>query len=282
MSAFTSVRIDGELHDPAMASIPVSDIGFIRGFGVFEVIRGISGHCVRMKPHLTRLQNSAEKLGIELPSDGELIAWCNHAAGMHDDAVIRVLVSPGDDPFDGTTRVVVTSEPVVAKASEQSLLPIDAPWHSDGAEWELHGAKTLSYANNFGAIRRAKLASFTDALLIGRSGRILEGPTFTVGWVVEEDGSPVYETPAMSLGILDSITRQVAFDAAEEAELNLREVEVSLNHLDNVTEFFALSTLRDTVSVTQVGDRAFPAGPATAVLRDAMLGIIHREAAADS
>ena len=282
MSAFTSVRIDGELHDPATASIPVSDIGFIRGFGVFEVIRGLGGHCVRMQPHLDRLHSSADKLGIDLPSDDSFIDWCNHAASMHEDCVIRVLVSAGDDPYEGVARVVVTSEPVWEQASEQSLLPVNAPWHADGAEWELQGAKTLSYANNFGAIRRAKLAGFTDALLIGRSGRILEGPTFTVGWVVEEDGGPVYETPAMSLGILDSITRQVLWDAVREEGFNLREVEVTLDHLDNATEFFALSTLRDTVSVTKVGDREFPAGPATAALRDAMVGIIQREAAADS
>ncbi len=276
-SAFTSVRIDGELQDPATAAIPVSDIGFIRGFGVFEVLRGIRGHCVRLQPHIHRLHRSAEMLGIDLPDDDDLTDWCTHAASKHEDCVIRVLVSPGDDPFDGTTRVVVTSEPTPYRANELSLLPLAAPWHSDGAEWELLGAKTLSYANNFGAIRQAKLAGYSDALLIGRSGRILEGPTFTVGWVVEEDGNTIYETPAMSLGILDSITRHIAFDAAAEASLTLREVEVTLDHLDRATEFFVLSTLRDTLSVTQVGEREFPAGPAAAALREAMGGLIQRE-----
>ena len=282
MTAFTSVRIDGELLDPATATIPVSDIGFIRGFGVFEVIRGIRSHCVRLQPHIDRLHRSASMLGIDLPEDDDFVEWCNYAASQHDDCVIRVLVSPGDDPFEGTTRVVVTSEPAKAQAGELSLLPVDAPWHGDGAEWELLGAKTLSYANNFGAIRRAKLAGYNDALLIGRSGRILEGPTFTVGWVVEEDGEAIYETPAMSLGILDSITRHIAFDAAVEAGLTLREVEVTLDHLDRATEFFALSTLRDTLSVTRVGEREFPKGPAAAVLREAMMELIQREVAADS
>ncbi len=279
MNAFTSVRIDGELHDPATASIPVSDMGFIRGYGVFEVIRGLSGKCFRMQPHLDRLERSAGMLGIELPDVAALTSWCEHAATFHDDCVIRVLVSAGDDPFVGTTRVVVTSEQANPQPADLTLLPLVAPWHSDGERWELLQAKTLSYANNFGAIRTAKVNGFGDALLIGRSGRILEGPTFTIGWTVEEDGRTIYETPAMSLGILDSITRQVALDAAAEAGLVFREVEVGLDRLDFALEFFALSTLRDAISVTVVGEREFPVGPAVKALREAMAELTVRELA---
>lgn len=269
-SVFSSVRIDGELVDAATASIPVTDIGFIRGFGVFEVIRGLDGHCVRLGPHIERLARSAAMLGIELPGDDDLAEWSMHAAQHHADCLIRVLVSAGDDPFEGTTRVVVTSEPTPVQPDSATLFPLAAPWHSDGEDWELLRAKTLSYANNFGAIRQAKLAGFTDAMLIGRSGRILEGPTFTVGWVVHEGDDVIYETPAMSLGILDSITRALAFDAAEEAGLTIREVEVGLDRLDDAAEVFVLSTLRDAVGVTAVGERTFDVGPATEALRTAM------------
>ena len=278
-TTFTSVRIDGELHDPATATIPVSDIGFIRGFGVFEVIRGLGGKCFRTLPHLERLERSAEMLGIDLPSAERLTEWCAHAASQHDDCVIRVLVSAGDDPFEGTTRVVVTSEPANPQPDDITLLPLMAPWHSDGANWELLRAKTLSYANNFGAIRRAKKAGFDDALLVGRSGRILEGPTFTIGWTVEEAGQTIYETPAMSLGILDSITRQVAFDAAGASGLEFREVKCGLNRLEVASEFFALSTLRDAISVSTVGGREFSVGPATRALREAMAELTAAELA---
>lgn len=277
MSSFTSVRINGELHEPGTASIPVTDIGFIRGFGVFEVARSSQGRIIRLQAHLDRLERSAAMLGISLPSQAELTQWCEYGATMHDDSVIRVLVSAGDDPFDGDARVVVTSEPLGPEFGEISLFPLDAPWHSDGAQWELLGAKTLSYGNNFGAIRQAKLAGFDDALLIGRSKRMLEGPTFTVGWVIHEGDQVVYETPAMSLGILDSITRRIALEAAEKAGLVIREVNETLDRLDDAVEFFALSTLRDTVSVTKVGDRSFPVGPATLALRVAMQELIADE-----
>ena len=106
---------------------------------------------------------------------------------------------------------------------------------------------------------------------------MLEGPTFSVGWVVHEGAEPVYETPAMSLGILDSITRQAALDAADEAGLAVREVEDDQSRLDAATEVFALSTLKDAVPVTAVGERVFPSGPATEALAAALRTLMHRE-----
>lgn len=279
MSDFTTVRIDGEPLDPSTASIPVSDLGFIRGIGVFEVMRGYSGVCLRLAEHIERLQRSADMVGITLPDAEQLSSWCTSAAEAHDQTVVRLLVSIGDDLGGETPRVVVTSEPRIETASSLTLFPLPAPWHSDGAEWELLRGKTLSYGNNFGAIRQAKLAGFDDALLIGRSGRILEGPTFTIGWVIEEDGNAVYETPSLSLGILDSITRDITLAAAQDAGLTFRDVEVTLDRLDHATEFFAMSTLRDTLAVTAVGDRAFPQGPHTVALRNAVSERTARELA---
>jgi len=275
--AFSRVFIDGVDTDPAVAAIPVGDVGFVRGYGVFEVIKAIDGVCFRLPDHLDRLARSASMLGMDLPDREEIGTLATKAADGIDQAIVRILVSAGDDPWEGPSRMIVTGEVAPAQVSSLRLLPVPAPWHSDGAEWALLRGKTLSYANNFASIRQAKLAGFDDAVLIGRSGRILEGPTFTVGWVVEEGDGIIYETPAMTTGILDSITRGAVFDAAREAELTIREVEVRLDHLDVATEFYALSTLRDVVSVTAVGEREFTKGPATQRLRAALLDLMDRE-----
>lgn len=280
MSSFNTVQIDGEVLDPATAAIPVSDLGFVRGVGVFEVIRAFSGVNFRIAEHLERLARSAAMFGLELPADDVLAAWCNTAAEGQDESVIRIMVTAGDDLFEGTPRVVVTSEDPTPQPAEMTLCPLPAPWHSDGADWELLRGKTLSYGNNYGAIRQAKLNGFDNALLIGRSGRILEGPTFSVGWVVEEEDRIIYETPAMNVGILDSITRQLAFDAADDAGLVFREVEVGLERLADALEFFVVSTLRDAISVTAVGDRIFLNGHHTTTLRRAMQDRTSRELAA--
>ena len=89
----------------------------------------------------------------------------------------------------------------------------------------------------------------------------------------------MYETPAMTLGILDSITRQLALDAAVDADLTFREVEVGLDRLDDAVEFFVFSTLRDTISVTAVGERSFQTRTHTLALRQAMAERTARELA---
>ena len=277
MTTFSSVIIDGVARDPGTASIPVSDVGFIRGYGCFEVIRGFNGTCFRQSEHLDRLDSSAGMLGIELPPHLDFDAWIADVIPTDGESIVRIFVSAGDDPFEGTPRIVVTGEPAPRQLTQLRLLEVAAPWHSDGASWELLGGKTLSYANNFAATYVARQAGYDDALLIGRSGRVLEGPTFAVGWVVPEGSEVVYETPAMSLGILDSITRQATLDAAEQAGLPFREVEDDITRLDSATEVFALSTLKDAVPVTAIGERRFEAGPATADLRRALLELIAAE-----
>lgn len=275
--AFARVFIDGVDTDPNTAAIPVGDVGFVRGYGVFEVVKAVDGVCFRLPEHLDRLERSAAMLGIELPSRELLTRWAADAADGIPEAIVRMLVSAGDDPWEGPCRVIVTGEPASPQMASLRLLPVNAPWHSDGAEWELLRGKTLSYANNFAAIRQARMAGFDDAVLIGRSGRVLEGPTFTVGWVVDEDGRDIYETPAMTTGILDSITRTAVLEAAADAGLEVREVEVPIERLDDASEFFALSTLREVVAVTAVGDRTFAEGPATLRLRSALQELMNRE-----
>ena len=277
MTSFSSVLIDGVARDPVTAAIPVSDVGFIRGYGCFEVIRGFDGICFRNAEHLDRLDRSAEMLGIDLPDRADLDAWIQEVTPPDGQSIVRVFVSAGDDPFEGVTRVVVTGEPAPLQLSELRLLEVPAPWHSDGASWELLGAKTLSYANNFAATHVARRAGYDDALLIGRSGRVLEGPTFAVGWVVSDGADTIYETPALSLGILDSITRQATLDAADRVGFPVREVEDDITRLDSASEVFALSTLKDAVPVTAVGERRFEPGPATSALRQALVDLMAAE-----
>lgn len=279
MTIFSSVIIDGVADDPEVASIPVSDVGFIRGYGCFEVIRGFDGTCFRQAEHLVRLERSAEMLGIEVPAHSVFDEWISEVTPAEGESIVRIFVSAGDDPFEGTPRVVVTGEPAPRQLSELRLLEVPAPWHSDGESWQLLGGKTLSYANNFASTYVARQAGYDDALLIGRSGRVLEGPTFAVGWTVPEGSEVVYETPSLSLGILDSITRQATLDAAEQVGLPFREVEDDITRLDSATEVFALSTLKDAVPVTAVGERRFETGPATSALRQALLALIDEELA---
>jgi branched-subunit amino acid aminotransferase/4-amino-4-deoxychorismate lyase len=64
--------------------------------------------------------------------------------------------------------------------AEPGLRCVEAPWHPDGAVSEFTGAKALAYGPNVAARIHAKAEGYGDALLVGGSGTVLEGPTNTV------------------------------------------------------------------------------------------------------
>jgi branched-subunit amino acid aminotransferase/4-amino-4-deoxychorismate lyase len=88
---------------------------------------------------------------------------------------------------------------------------------------------------------------------------MLEGPTFSVGWIVEG----ALETPSLDLGILGSITRTSTLEEAAKLGLEIREVRQPVTRLDRASEFFVLSTVREVMPVRAVGDRTFPIGELT-------------------
>jgi 4-amino-4-deoxychorismate lyase len=153
------------------------------------------------------------------------------------------------------------------------LSPVEAPWHAAGVDWDLAGAKILSYAPNLAATRKAKKDGFDDALLVTTDGRVLEGSTFAIAWVIND----VIETPTLALGILDSITRRVVLDAARGLGIEVSEGSWALDRLADAVEVMALSTVREVQSVTQVGNVSFRSGPITARLALAFEAVTRQE-----
>jgi 4-amino-4-deoxychorismate lyase len=174
---------------------------------------------------------------------------------------------------DSPGRVVVLWEPVPDSTSTVSVRPTAAPWHSAGLLWELLGAKTLSYAPNMSAWRVARAEGFDDALLLSRDGHVLEGPTFSIGWVV--DGT--IETPSLELGILASITRKVTIEEAAGLGLVVDEGRYSLERVLEADEVFALSTLKEVKPIERVGNTTFAAGPVTRQLAVAYRARVEEE-----
>ena len=63
--------LDGTVSDASQAQIPATDDGFLRGDGVFEVMRLYGGRPFALDDHLTRLGRSAANL--RLPIDVEAV-----------------------------------------------------------------------------------------------------------------------------------------------------------------------------------------------------------------
>lgn len=243
---------------PAEAAMPIWDPIVVRGDGCFEALRSYGGRLFGLDDHLDRLAASAAALNIALPSLEKVGRWANRAAAEAWEGVVRILVSGGPQGAE----VYVFATPLPDLPETLRLGPVAAPWHPGGEEWELAGIKTLSYAPNMAAGRVAQERGFDDALLVSRDGHVLEAPTSSALWAV--DG--VIETPSLDLGILGSITRRTALALAARLRLPVREGRFPLSRLEEASEAALLSSVKEIVPVTAVGEWTYPPGPITACL----------------
>lgn len=257
----STILINGEASTDG---VPITDSSVLRGDGCFEVLKAYNGVPFALDAHLDRLERSAAALVIDLPPRADISRWIESVAAECPECAVRVVVTRGsalpNEP--GEPLVIVFAHPWGGSRGPTRLLPVVAPWHAAGIDWDLAGAKVLSYAPNLSASRRASHEGFDDALLLTVDRLMLEGPTFCVAWVVDD----VLETPSLDLGILDSITRRVVLEDAARLGVHVIEGRWTIDRLSQASEVMAMSTIREVQPVSMVGDLVFGEGPITSDL----------------
>jgi branched-subunit amino acid aminotransferase/4-amino-4-deoxychorismate lyase len=227
------------------AFLRITDDGAARGDGAFETIGVWNGRPFRVADHLRRLAQSLRALCLPEPDADRIAADIDVL--MVDlgkaDAMVRVYVTGS-----GTRVVTLSDQP--ARPPTRYVIPQPAPWIRPLGAYRLSGAKTMSYAHNMAAKRAACTAGGDDALLVANEGWILEGSTFAVLWV----SGGVVRTPAIDLGIVDSISRRTLL---ERSDMPVEEGHWTLDELAGASEVMISSALRDVESVRRVGDLRF-------------------------
>jgi branched-chain amino acid aminotransferase len=257
------VTLDGIVMRAGQARIPVSDDALIRGDGAFDAFLVRDGRPFARTAHLDRLERSCEALMLPCPrAELETDIDALLARAPSGDVVVRVILtrggrrlcrleSPGDR--DALTRPV-------------RLLPV--AYDPSGL---LDGVKTLSYAANMLASRRATAAGYGEALLVRSDGTVLEGPTCAIFWAREGR----LRTPALDTGILASITRRVILEG-----LSVEEGTFSVDDLLGAEEAFLVSTARLAQPVAAIGETELAQPPGAQTLR--AQGVIDRAIAEGS
>jgi 4-amino-4-deoxychorismate lyase len=102
---------------------------------------------------------------------------------------------------------------------------------------------------------------------------VLEGPTFSLGWVT--DG--VLFTPSLDTSILASITRQATIETAAHLEIPTEIDRFRSERLLEADEVFVMSTVKEILPVTAVGDVAYTPGPVTQRLQKGFQALVEME-----
>jgi branched-chain amino acid aminotransferase len=236
VAAAISASIDGELKQPAEATISVLDDGLLRGDGVFEAIKLYGGRPFRLREHLDRLARSARAIALDFDAEAleaEIGPIAATAPGQ--DTMLRIVLTRGG------RRVLLVEELPSWSASARIALVTLSPSEI------LTGVKSVSYAANMHATRIAQERGADEAVYVDRDGTVLEAPTSSVFWA-GADG--VLQTPGLATGILDSITRRVIIDGTEVAEGRYGRQELA-----GAREAFLASTTREIQPISAVDGR---------------------------
>lgn len=235
--------LDGTVLPADEATIGVTDLGLLRGDGVFEVVKVYDGRPFALDDHLRRMATSAQNLRLEIDLAAvraDIDALLAEAGPVN--GAVRFLVSRGGRRI-GLVEATPETRPPLTLARVEYVPPRI-----------LDGVKSLSYAGNMLAQRVAKERGADEALLVTPHGRVLEAPTSS--FFVSFDGQTLV-TPPLSDRVLDSITRRRLLSLLP----NAREEVVTADSLGRAREAFLASTTREVQAIARVDDVELPEVP---------------------
>jgi branched-chain amino acid aminotransferase len=257
------VHIGGRVCPPEEAKVSVFDRGFLYGDSVYETIATAGGRLFALAEHLTRLERSAERIGLRTPPRQEMeraIADTVAAAGNKESRV-RIMITRGAGKLDldpasaDDPQLVVYVFPLSPPSGEMYARGVsvaivsvtrNSPRAMDPA------IKSGNYLNNVLAVGEARRTSGAyEAILCAADGSIAEGASSNVFIVA----GGVVRTPPLEVGILDGITRGKVLELCRENRIRCEEARVSPADLRGAAEIFITSATRCILPVTRVDDQ---------------------------
>jgi branched-subunit amino acid aminotransferase/4-amino-4-deoxychorismate lyase len=247
---------NGEILPIADAAIPLSNIEYQYGFGVYESVRLANSVAYFLKEHLERLMESARIIGLEHlfspQSIQSSISELTEKNGV-ETCNVKILLVGGRTAADAVLFILCLNP----------LFP-DKKLYKDGVslitcEYErlFPHAKTLNMLGSFLAYREARATGAYDALLIDRKGYFTEG-TRTNFFCMK--GKTIF-TPRES-DILPGVTRKAVLKVAENAGFTVEEKDIRPADLPSYESAFITSTSSKIVPVCAIGSHAFGDRPA--------------------
>jgi len=273
----TRVHLGGRVCLPEDARISVFDRGFLYGDSVYETIGTAYGRLFALHDHLTRLERSAERIGLRVPPRAEIEAAVADTVreAANAESRVRIILTRGAgkldlDPasVDDTQLVVIVTplQPLPRELYEQGVsvaivsIVRNSPRAMDPA------IKSGNYLNNVLALGEARRQGAHEAILCGENGTIAEGASSNVFLV---KGGEV-RTPGLDVGILDGITRAKVLAECRAHGIPVSETRFTPDDLRGADEAFITSATRWVLPVTRVDDAVLGEGRPGPVTRKLM------------
>ncbi len=258
--------LNGRIVPEQQAAISPRDIGLLRGYAVFDLLRTVGGRPFLLAEHLRRLRQSAQHLGLTVPaSDADVAGAVSDLLSRNDhrEATVRIVVTGGVSPdgmgFDPTTPtlLILTHElhepPAAVYETGAKLLTHEH-------EREIPLAKTTDYLTMLSNRTRVAAEGALD-LLYHKDGRISEAASASFYLV---RGRTIL---APANDVLWGTVGEFVLGLASE-EYAIQRTELTLEDAYEAHEAFLTSTTRGVVPIVSLDDRPIGSGSVGPVTTD--------------
>jgi len=257
--------LNGLIVPESQAAVSPLDIGLLRGYAVFDLLRTVKLRPFLLREHLQRLRESARHLGLTVPASDDQIAEAIDELlrlNEHAEATVRIVLTGGVSPdgmaFDPSTPtfLILTHElhepPDRIYESGAKLLTVE---HCR----EIPEAKTTNYLT---MLRHRSVVAEQGALdlLYHEAGRISEAASASFYLV---RGSTIL---APDRGVLWGTTGSLVLDRVK-GEYEVVFQEMTLDDAFAADEAFLTSTTRGVIPIVMLDDRPIGSGAVGPVTR---------------
>ena len=235
------------------------DLGVLRGYGVFDVMKTVNGKIFLFDEHFKRLSDSADYMGVRLPAgkkEIENVIKKLTSKNKIKQASIRIILTGGRSAnamhFDSKTPTfyILVSE---FRPLKEELFKNGAKLATVNRGRDMAEIKTTNYIAAVKNINeRQKKENFFEILYVS-NGTVLEASTSNFFALV--GGKLV----APKDNILKGITRNLVIKLAKK-KFEVEERELKMNELNLAAEAFIVATNKDIVPVVQIDDKKISDG----------------------
>jgi branched-chain amino acid aminotransferase len=262
------VYINGTLYPKEEAKVSVFDHGLLYGDGVFEGIRCYNGNIFKLEEHIDRLYDSAEAISLQIQLGRDQLKDAivsTLKANNLKDSYIRLVVTRGVgklglDPFNcETPQLIIITDTIQLYPKELYEKGLDAIIvqtirnHSKALNPTI---KSMNYLNNILAKIECLRAGAAEGIMLNTDGYVAECTGDNIFIVKDNE----IFTPPVSAGILIGITRNVVIELAKEANITVKEEQLTEDDLYNADECFLTGTAAEIIPVANIDGRKIATG----------------------
>jgi len=244
--------VNGQYVAADQAALGLNDLGIVRGYGVFDLLRTYDGKLFKLHEHVLRLERSAALIGLDLPwSTAEIaaIARATYMSNAIANATIRIIVTGGaaDDFMTPQQRptLIVMVNPIGIPAPEQQIHGVKVI--TTRIERMMPTVKSLNYITAIMAMQAARRTGAVEAIYRTADDRITEGTR--ANFFILRDNRLI--TPQTD--VLGGITRDVVLEIAGD-DFEVVEAPLFYANLATCDEAFLTSSTKEILPVTQIDD----------------------------